>query len=142
MRAPTIILACVGAALVAAFACSSPTSSNNCGGSVPPSLIGTYTLSSYTLGSKVWTSPTSTGSIQYTATTYQYNLRLATDTTPLSVRDSGSYQQIGSTCLRQYSLIDTTHFSGSYRLDTIAGTIQLRESGSDGARLVIFLWTR
>jgi hypothetical protein len=137
------VAAALGVVALAIAACkSTPTNANNCGSGGAPSLVGAYLLTSYQFGTQTWTPPLSTGSLQLTATTYSYTMHLATDSTPLTVSEGGNYLIIGSTCIMQTSTVDTTHFSGSFVLNTVAGVTTLRESGSDGTHEIIWLWTK
>ncbi|HXY20025.1 MAG TPA: hypothetical protein VEH83_08530 [Gemmatimonadales bacterium] len=137
------VAAALGAVALAIAACkSTPTNTNNCGSGAAPSLVGTYVLASYQFGTQTWTAPTSTGSLHLTAATYSYTMLLATDTTPLTVSGAGNYVIVGASCIMQTSTVDTTHFSASFVLQTVAGVTTLRESGSDGTHEVIWLWTK
>lgn len=142
---PLSTTAALGALALGIAACSSsPTNTNNCGSGAPPDLSGTYLMSSYTLGSQTWASPTSSGTLQVTASTYSYSMNLSTGTgSPQFVSDAGTYQLVGATCIRQTSSTDTTkNFSGSFVLQTASGATTFRESGSDGIHEVIWLWLK
>ena len=81
----------VAGALWFAAACKSSTS-NNCGSGSPPSLVGTYALQSYTLGTATITYPTASGTLQFRTTMYNVNLTLPG---PSIVVDSGTYSIVG-----------------------------------------------
>jgi len=140
MRAGPLVAA-LGAAALLLSACKSSTSSNNCGSGTAPSLAGSYTLSSYTFGNKTWTSPTSTGTLQLTASTYAYTMTLAANPLPLTVSDNGSYLILGSECIR-YTSADTARFAGSFGVLTSGSVTTLHESGSDSTHIIDWTWVK
>ena len=122
---------------------SAPTNGNNCGSGTPPDLTGSYLLSQYTLGTQSYTSPPSSGTLRLTGSAYAYSMDLTTGTgLPTVVHDSGTYQMIGASCIRQVSALDTILFSGSITLQVAGGITTLRESGTDGTHEVIWLWVK
>lgn len=134
----------LGALALGVAACkSTPTGGNNCGSGAPPNLSGSYLLSSYTEGSQTWTSPPSSGTLRVAGNAYVFSMDLSTGTgLPTVVHDSGTYQMIGASCIRQVSALDTTLFSGSIVLQTASGITTLRESGTDGTNEIIWLWVK
>ncbi len=119
-------------ALGLVFACKS-TTSNNCGSGTPPSLVGTYTLQSLTLGvSTPLTSPQETGTLRFHATTYGVDLSGA-----LVQSDTGSYAITGSSCISQNSAI-TAPFIGTF---TLVNTT-LSVAGTQGGQAVASIWTK
>lgn len=138
------VAAALGALALGVAACNStPTKGNNCGSGTPPDLSGSYLLSSYTKGSQTWSSPPSSGSLRVAGTAYVFSMDLSTGSgLPTFVHDSGTYQFVGATCIRHVSAVDTTLFSGSIVLLTVSGVTTFRESGSDGANEIIWLWVK
>ncbi|HXY68729.1 MAG TPA: hypothetical protein VEH62_04730 [Gemmatimonadales bacterium] len=135
--------AAVLGAVALGFACGNPTHTNGCGTGTPADLSGSYVLASYTLGTKHWTAPPSSGGLQLSSFTYSYTITLSnTPSPPTVVRDSGTYEFVGLTCIIQTSLLDTTHFAGSFAVTTTGGITQLGETGSDGTNPVGFVWTK
>jgi len=129
-------------ALAIAFACKTSTDTS-CGSGSPPSLSGTYSFSSYTLGTTTWTAPPSTGQLQMTGTAYQYSVTLDTGTPPThQVTGAGTYAITGAACITLTSSVDTTHFSGTFTLSTANGITTFRETGSDGTHVVHWVWVK
>ena len=129
-------------ALAIAFACK-PSTDTSCGSGAPPDLSGTYTFSSYTLGTKTWSAPPSSGQLQMTGTTYQDSVTLDTGTPPTQqVSGAGTYAITGAACITLTSSVDTTHFSGTFTLGTAVGITTFRETGSDGTHVVHWVWVK
>ncbi len=136
-----------GAALAAAglaLSCGKPTNANNCAGGTPPSLVGSYSLTEYTFGTKVYSVPPASGGITYTATgTYSDFITVpgagGADST---TADSGLYQIIGGSCIIHRSQTGLRQFSASFSLTTNQGVTTLKENGSDSLHVIIFVWVK
>ncbi len=126
----------VASAAVLAFACkSSPTSSNcNGNGGVAPSLVGSWSLVSITLGTNTFTYPTASGTLTFTATRYDASVNLPG---PVTQVDSGTYKVVGSSCIAEYTEVaGNPQFSGSF---TLADSV-LSVSGTAGGQVVANVW--
>jgi hypothetical protein len=132
-------LAAVGA-LVFAAACKSSTA-NNCGnGGTPPSLVGTYSLLSYTLGTTTVVSPAASGQLRFYAFAYGVNLSLPSGTgVNQSFTDSGTYNIVGASCLQEFSVLGNPNFSGSFQLHADS---TFHVSGTTGSQVAASLWKR
>jgi hypothetical protein len=133
-------LAAMGA-LAFAAACASTPTGNNCGsGGTPPSLVGTYSLLSYTLGTTTVNSPAASGQLRFYAFAYGVNLSLPSGTgvnQPSS--DSGTYNIVGTTCLQEFSVMGNPNFSGSFQLRADS---TFHVSGTTGSQVAASLWKR
>ena len=126
------------AALGFAFACKSATS-NNCGnGAAPPSLVGTYTLVSYTLGTMTAVAPPAGGNLQFYADLYAYDVAVPGKDSTTHYSDSGSYNIIGASCLQELSMVGNPMFSGSFTLQ--GGTFHV--SGTTGTKVAASIWKK
>ena len=122
-----------------AAACKSSTTSNNCGsGGTPPDLVGEYTLLVYVLGTATYTAPTSSGNLRIHASTYHLDAVLGTGPGTVFVLDTGNYNFVGSTCLQEFSVLDSVPpFAGSVKKNADS-TIHI--SGNAGGMLVATTW--
>lgn len=137
MRVPTSLVAavvCAGAVVIAA-ACKSSTSSNGCGTGTPPSLVGSYDLQSYTIGTVTISSPQASGTLRLHASTYGTDLVLPG---PQVISDSGTYTITGSSCISENSLTGQPQFTGTFTLVGTTFTI----TGSAGGQTVAAVWTK
>lgn len=120
---------------------SSPVNTNNCGSGAPPSLVGTYALSSYTFGSAVYTAPPASGALWLTSSTYADTLVIPVRLGDSTVADHGTYQILGASCTLWQSLAGQRDFTGSFTLKTAQGLTTLRLSGNDSLHVIIGIWT-
>lgn len=126
----------VAGALWFAAACKSSTS-NNCGnGSSAPSLVGSYSLLSYTLGTTTVTSPTATGQLLFYPSAYHVSLTLPSG----FVTDSGSYAVVGASCIDEFSVLGNPDFSGSFQLNLTDSTFHV--SGTAAGQVAASLWKK
>jgi len=132
-------LAAVGA-LGFVAACKTATG-NNCGNSsAAPSLIGTFTLVSYTLGTTTSTPPTASGNLRFHAFTYGVDLSIPTGTgINHNTSDSGSYDIVGASCIQEFSVMGLPSFSGSFQLRADS---TFHVSGTANGQVVAGLWKR
>lgn len=125
-------------ALGFAAACKSPTS-NNCGnGATPPSLIGTYTLVSYTLGTLTAAAPPASGTLQFYSDLYGYDVAVPGKDSTTHYSDSGSYNIVGASCMQELSVLGNPMFSGSF---TLQGTT-FHVSGTTGTQVAASIWKK
>jgi hypothetical protein len=136
MRVPTSFVAavvCAGAVVIAA-ACKSSTSGNGCGSGSPPSLVGSYDLQSYTIGTVTISAPAATGTLRFHTNTYGADLVLPG---PQVISDSGTYTITGASCISENSLTGQPQFTGTF---TLVGTT-FSVTGSAGGQTVA-VWTK
>jgi len=132
-------LAVAGALWVAA-ACSSSTS-NNCGSGAPPSLVGTYALESYTLGTSTITAPTATGTLRFYTSLYGVTLNLPNGTGGTTVvTDSGSYTVMGSSCINESSVLGQPQFSGTFTYTASDSALQV--TGTAAGQVAASIWKK
>jgi hypothetical protein len=113
-----LVLALVAAAGLAA-ACTS--TSKACNGT-PTNLVGTYALVSYTTGNTTIPAPPAVGTLRFHVSTYGVVITLPG---PITIADSGTYTQCGTSGLSERSLSDSIpQFTGVYTLfnDTLIVT--------------------
>jgi hypothetical protein len=133
--------ALVVAGALAFAGCKSTTSSssNACGSGTPPSLVGTYTLASYTVGTTTIPSPPASGTLVFTATTYTVNLSLPNGGGGTTViADNGTYTITGASCISETSANSLPTFTGSFTL----GGSTLTVSGTAGGQAAGSVWTK
>jgi hypothetical protein len=123
-----------------AAACKS-TTSNNCGnGRTPPSLIGTYSMLSYTIGTATFSVPPASGELRFYATTYGLDAIIPKpppDSTQF-ISDSGNYQIIGASCILESSVDSASNsFSGSF---SFVADSTLRLTGTASGKVAASLW--
>lgn len=105
------------AGVIAAAACSSPTSSNTCGSGTAPVVIGTYALISYTLGTTtITTAQGASGQLRFYASSYGFNLSIPGQA---AVADSGTYSISGVKCMSETSVLGQGSTTGTF---TLSGT--------------------
>jgi hypothetical protein len=134
-----VAAAALAAAVGLAAACKSATS-NNCGnGGTPPNLVGTYSLLVYTLGTATYTAPTATGNLRFYPGAYHVDANLPTGGSKfLLVLDTGNYNFVGSTCIQEFSVLDSVPpFAGSVHKNADS---TLHISGNAGGLLVASTW--
>ena len=124
---------CTAVALAVAFACKSSTD-NNCGSGTPPSLVGTYSLQSYTIGISTLTPPQATGTLHFYTSAYSVSLTVAGQ----PVADSGSYVITGSQCISQSSVNGNPQFVGTFSLSGTTLTV----TGTAGGQAAASQWTK
>jgi len=129
----------IAAALGLAAACKSTTSSNSCGSGTPPSLIGSYSLTSYTIGSTTIPNPPANGTLVFTAAKYTVNLSLPNGTGGTAViADSGTYAITGASCISETSSTGLPTFTGTFTLSgstlSVSGTAGGQAAGSTWAK--------
>jgi hypothetical protein len=131
--------AAVGA-LAFAVACKS-TTGNNCGnGGTPPSLVGSYDLLSYTVGTTTVTPPSATGNLRFHAATYGLDLSVpAGSGGTTTIADSGSYNVVGASCIEEFSVLGYPAFTGSFQLRTDS---TFRVSGTASGQVAASLWKK
>ena len=121
-------------------ACSSSTS-NNCGSGTPPSLVGTYALASYTIGTTTVTAPTATGSLRFYTTLYGVTLNLPNGTGGMTVvTDSGSYTVVGSQCINESSVLGQPQFTGTFTYTAADSTLQV--TGTAAGQVAASIWKK
>src|SRR5512135_1693059 len=130
----------VAGALGFAAACKS-SASDNCGsGATPPSLVGTYSMLSYTIGTSTVAAPPASGELRFYASLYGLDVTIPKpppDST-LFISDSGSYTIVGSTCILESSVDSAANsFSGSF---TFVTDSTLRLSGTASGKVAASLW--
>ncbi len=102
------------AAALALAACKESTSGDTCGSGTPPSLVGTYKLASYTLGSStIDTTSGASGQLRFYTTTYAWN---ATIPIQGAIADSGTYTIRGVRCMDETSVMGRGTSSGTFTL--------------------------
>lgn len=122
---------------------SSPSHSHTCGSGTPPDLTGSYALYQYTYGPTVYSAPPSSGTLTYTAgSTYSMSLSLKSNTDSMSVYDFGSFEIVGTSCIRYTSQNGLPAFSGSFTLQTSLNSTTYRLSGTDGTRQITGVWVK
>jgi hypothetical protein len=121
------------AALAIAFACTSSTD-NNCGSGTPPSLVGSYSLQSYTIGISTLTPPQASGTLRFYPSAYSVSLTVAGQ----PVADTGSYVITGSRCISQSSLNGNPQFVGTFSLSGTTLTV----TGTAAGQAVASQWTK
>jgi hypothetical protein len=132
-------LAAVGA-LVLVAACKSTTSGNNCGnGALPPSVVGTFALLSYTIGTTTVKPPAASGQLRFHAFTYGVDLSIPSGGVPQNISDSGTYSIVGSSCIQEFSVEGQPNFAGSFQLNADS---TFHVSGSANGQLIAGLWKR
>ncbi len=115
----------VAGALAFAAACKSSTSSNACGSGSPPSLVGTYSLVSYSLGGTQQTGTTGSLVLNANPNTYVANIVFPP---PIGAQhDSGNYVIQGASCISENSALGNPQFIGTFELVgttlTLSGTV-------------------
>jgi len=121
-------------ALGLAASCKS-TTSPSCGSGTPPSVVGTYSLQSYTIGITTLTPPQASGTLKFAASTYLANLTIIGQ----PVVDSGTYAITGASCISQSSVVPgNPQFTGTFSL---VGTT-LSVSGVAGGQAAASVWTK
>ncbi len=118
----------VAAALGFAAACKSSTSSNACGSGSPPSLVGSYSLVSYSLAGTPQTGTTGTLQLNSNPDTYVANIVFPP---PVGAQhDSGTYVIQGASCISENSALGNPQFVGTFELVgttlTLTGTVALQ----------------
>ncbi len=115
----------VAGALAFVAACKSSTSSNACGSGSPPSLVGGYSLISYTLGGSQQTGTTGTLQLNANPDTYVANIVFPAPIGPQ--HDSGTYVIQGASCISENSALGNPQFTGTFELVgttlTLTGTV-------------------
>jgi hypothetical protein len=124
MRLPRSLVA-PGLALAAALAfaaCKDSTSTSACGSGTPPSVVGTYSLVSYTVGTTtIDTTSGATGQLRFYASAYAFN---ATIPVTGAIGDSGTYTISGTRCMSETSVMGQGSSSGTFTLSgTTAGSL-------------------
>jgi len=133
-------LAVAGALWVAA-ACSSSTDNNNCGSGTPPSLVGTYALESYTLGTSTITAPTATGTLRFYTSLYGVTLNLPNGTGGMTVvTDSGSYSVMGASCINESSVLGQPQFTGTFTYTASDSALQV--TGTAAGQVAASIWKK
>jgi hypothetical protein len=134
------VLAAAGLGMACA---SSPTSTNNCGSGTAPSLVGSYSLSKYTFGSTVYTTPAASGTLTFTANTYSQALSLPTAALDTTANDSGTYLIVGSECIYEHTLVaGNRDFGGTLAFTYPQGDTILTLNGNDSLRIIIGVWKK
>jgi len=139
MIRPSVSYAAAALAVAGAlwFAACKSSTSNNCGSGTPPSLVGSYSLESYTLGTTTLTSPTASGTLQFRATMYNVNLSLPG---PTAVVDSGTYTIVGSACINELSQAGNPTFSGTFQLNLSDSTFSV--TGTAAGQVAASVWKK
>lgn len=124
----------VAGALGFAAACKSSTGTNACGSGTPPSLVGSYNLTSYTVSGTTVTQ--ASGTLQLNANdTYVANI----DVPQVGLQhDSGTYAIQGASCISQNSALGNPQFVGTF---TLSGTT-LVVTGAAGGQAVTSVWAK
>jgi len=139
----TFVLAALAVAGVAglAAACKSSTG-NDCGnGTSAPSLVGTYSLLSYTIGTNTITAPAATGELRFHTSTYGVDLTIPNGLGGnQNISDSGSYNIVGASCIQEMSVESQPQFSGSFNY--VASDSTLHVSGTAGGQVAASLWKK
>jgi len=137
-----VTLGAVAAAGLGIACSSSPTTTNNCGSGTAPSLVGSYSLTSYTYGITVYTPPGAFGKLWYAYSTYADTITVPGSAGDSTTVDSGTYQVVGSECINQQSLAGQRDFAGTFKLTTSNGATTLRVDGNDSLHVIISIWSR
>ena len=140
----SLAVSALAAAGFGVASCSgSPTNSHDCGGGTAPSLVGSYTLSAYTFGARVYAVPPAAGSLTFTANTYVQTLVLpAAGVGDTSTTDNGTYDIVGASCIAWQSLAGRRNFAGSFTLTTNPNVTTLLLNGSDSLHVIIGDWIK
>ena len=140
----SLAVSALAAAGFGVASCSgSPTNSHDCGGGPAPSLVGSYTLTAYTFGSRVYAVPPAAGSLTFTATTYAQTLVLpAAVVGDTSTSDNGTYDIVGASCISWQSLTGKRNFSGSLTLTVDPNVTTLLLNGSDSLHVIVSDWVK
>ncbi len=143
MRLDTAFVACAFAiaGALALASCKESTSSGSCGSGTPPSLVGTYVLDAYTLGTNTVPAPPASGSLQFTATKYYATISVpnpAPPPTSITTSDSGTYAIQGSACISQNSQTGQPQFVGTFTLTGTTFTV----TGTAGGQAAGSVWTK
>lgn len=136
------VSACAVAGLALWSCNSTPTSGNNCGGGAPPSLVGGYTLQQYTFGTTTWSVPQVSGGLAFTATMYADTVTLPGANGPTTTTDSGTYEVIGSECIRLVSLAGQRTVAGTFHLIGVNADTTLEIHGNDSLHVVNSTWSK
>jgi hypothetical protein len=127
----------------AAWACNgTPTNGNNCGTGTPPTLAGGYTLQQYTFGTTTWSVPQVSGGLGLTASRYADTLTLPGTNGDTTTTDSGTYEVIGSECIRLVSLAGQRTVAGTFHLIAINADTTLKINGNDSLHVVNSVWSK
>lgn len=115
-----------------AAACKSTPTGNNCGnGGTAPSLIGTYSLLSYTIGTNTITAPPAAGQLRFYAALYGVSLSIPNGSGGFdTVNDSGSYTIIGASCIQENSALGNPQFAGSFYVNNTDSTFRVTGSAA------------
>jgi hypothetical protein len=115
LRTSVIVPGLALAAALAFAACSKDsTSTSTCGSGTAPSLVGTYALASYTLGSTtVDTLMGASGQLRFYASAYAFDATVPPGTT---ISDSGSYTVTGVRCISETSVMGQGSSTGTFTL--------------------------
>ena len=105
------------AGALAFTACNDTTSSGPCGSGTPPSVVGTYKLASYTLGTNtIDTTEGASGQLRFYTSNYAFN---ATIPVTGAIGDSGTYAISGVRCMSETSVLGEGSSTGTF---TLTGT--------------------
>ena len=142
MRSKSLAVAAVASAgaLVFALACKSSTE-NNCPSGTAPSLVGTYALLSYTIGTNTITAPPASGTLHFYTTLYGVSLSIPNGVGGFTViSDSGTYTVIGASCIQENSVLGQPQFAGSFYVNSADSTF--RVTGSAAGQPAASTWKK
>lgn len=122
MRHPLSAIAVLAVAGAVAAACSSTTSDGTCGSGTPPSVVGTYKIASYTLGTTALdTLQGLSGQLRFYASAYGFNVTIPVQG---AIADSGTYTISGVRCMSETSVAGSGSTTGTFTLNgTTAGSV-------------------